>query len=746
MTKTYLFLKQHTLDSWRELAETSHVTHYNRLLAQARSYADHLPPREHPTDTITYIGMAVANMSLAYVLSQDRQYFDWARQWIQVAINYPHWGKARKPDHDLDAAWLLFGLGLGYDWLKAELPQDERDGLRTKLHLQGQRLYDYAVKTEGTPWSSAYWQNHNWICYSGLATVAYSLQCDYSAETQAWADRAYENFCIALPLMADDGSDYEGPVYWRYGFMWFLIYAHLIQEQTGIDLHDSGFLRNAFDYRLYLSAPNLINTANIGDCHDRRSAHSAAVNYRLASLYRIGHAQWLTDHFHVTGEWEREGREGLVKPGYSPELWLEFVWYDPSVEPKPLTEMPLVKAFPDLGLVSMRSSWESDATFMTFKCGAPSGHKAWHYGQAINRKTGWQTISAGHAHPDENGIILVKGEDYLAIDDGYNRAVTSRHHSTVLVDGQGQYREGTNNVFQGLDFGWGGRLEDVFASGNTAYVCGETARAYDPTLGLQRFKREVLFVAGDWIVLRDTLVATDPRRFEWLMQSDATPKPLGDNTFTLRVGSTSASIQVFEPKDLTWDHFEQEIATNPTSAKPDWLLYTTLYGLGLSPKEKTTNAEFLVAMTLDEEQTLQPLDPFRGKLWQGETEDGRTLIGLSNEQSGISLPDRIETDAAWLVVNEPHEWHAGSVTHLWLDNQPQVIADSPLTLCHEKRAGAWVYRLRTIRPTWISLYSLSDELLGSREVTNIAYNDELSLIRFWTPAGEHTVQINFGGT
>ena len=142
---SYLFLKKHSLAEWQELAKTSHQARFARLLDQADSYADYLPPPEHPSDSITYIGMAVANLGLAYLLSENTKYLDIARDWIKVGIGYPSWGKERMPDHDLDAAWLLFGLSLGYDWLKEDLPDDERQALHDKLYLQGQRLYDFAV-------------------------------------------------------------------------------------------------------------------------------------------------------------------------------------------------------------------------------------------------------------------------------------------------------------------------------------------------------------------------------------------------------------------------------------------------------------------------------------------------------------------------------------------------------------------------------------------------------------------------
>ena len=536
--REYLLLKRHSLADWRTLAETTHSTQYARLLRQADTHHDNLPPAGHPSDSITYIGTAVLNLALAHLLSGEPQYLETARAWIQAAIAYPHWGKERMPDHDLDAAWLLFGLGLGYDWLKDRLPPDERDALREKLYLHGGRLYEYAVATEGRWWSSAYWQNHNWICYGGLATAAYALCAEYSV-AGSWAARARENFVQALSLMPEDGSNYEGPVYWRYGVIWFLIYADLLQQETGEDLHDSAFLRNTFFYRLYLSGPNLVDTANFGDCHDRRSAHTAAVYARLAGLYRIGEAQWLYRHFDATGEWEREGAEGLVKPGLWAESGLEFLWYDADVDPTPIESLPLSRVFPDLGLAAMRSSWDRDGVTLAFKCGAPNGMKAWHSGHSLNRSRGWRTLNAGHDHPDANSFIIISGDDYVAVDDGYAREKRSRNHSTLLVDGRGQYAEGGKNAFRDLDASWGARLEAILECGDVVYTRGEAARAYAPDLRLRQFTREALFLAGEAVVLRDTISADTPHEYQWLLQTDA--PPVADNGQRMHSVSRSGS-------------------------------------------------------------------------------------------------------------------------------------------------------------------------------------------------------------
>ena len=86
--------------------------------------------------------------------------------------------------------------------------------------------------------------------------------------------------------MPEDGSDYEGVVYWRYGASWLFIAAHLFKTQGEKDYYRTNeFLKNTFYYRLYQSTAELDEIINFGDCHDRRSGHSAAVYYKVASEY-----------------------------------------------------------------------------------------------------------------------------------------------------------------------------------------------------------------------------------------------------------------------------------------------------------------------------------------------------------------------------------------------------------------------------------------------------------------------------
>lgn len=742
-----LFLGSKTIEEWRAASQTTHQKRLVRLLDQADSYHTWLPPHEHPRETITYIGMAVANLALAFLLTEKTAYVDMARRWMDVAINYPHWGRAKLPDHDLDAGWLCFGFGLAYDWLGDMLPATEREALRAKLLLQGQRLFDFAVEQEGRWWSSAYWQNHNWICYAGLATVAYALEAEHP-EARAWSDRACDNFRTVMSLLPEDGSDYEGPVYWCYGVLWLLIGCDLLHQQTGIDFEDNDFLRYTFYYRLYVSAPNLVDTANFGDCHDRRSAHSAAIYYRLAGLYRNRHAQWLAEHFTHIGEWEREGREGQLRPGLLPQAMLEFLWYDPSVEPESIADLPLVRAFPDLGLVSARSDWGPEATFLAFKSGKPSGHKAWTLGYAIDAQHGWHTLKASHAHPDENSFILVRGDDYLAIDEGYSQTKQSRHHNVLLIDGQGQYHEGSYDVFSKTDASWGGQLEHCFAGCHIVYSRGDAAMAYDPALTLQHVTRQMLLIGARQVVICDDVVAQTPREVTWQLQTDQVAQHVAEHRFVVAANDTQLSITALLPEQRKWENHVEEIVANPSSSTPEWIIHRQQHTLALTNAERATSTRFLVLLNIDtagaQARQYHRLICSAGDMFQIDEPDYKVVVGFSGDRQGIQSDGFVSTDARWLVAelhDAPHPTvlAAGEVTQVWLAGRLYLSATEPIDFAMDNLSCA----IHSSAARWMSFWTpvIPVTVLLDGKPTHFTFNQTLSMVRVFVPMGDVTIML-----
>jgi len=496
-----------------------------RLLDECERYSTVELPAEHPLASITYLGPGAANLALAYRLTRQPQYLAELRRWLRTAVSFPHWGRANLPDHDLDAGWLLHGLSLAYSWAGDDLPADERDALRDKLVLQGTRLYDFAVASEGGWWSSSYWQNHNWICYAGLATAGYVLVDEHPA-ARDWTGRAKENFATVLDLLPEDGSNDEGIVYWRYGVPWIVSYLDVLRDAEGLDWFDrSSYLRETFWFRLYQSAPDLERIVDHGDCHDRRSGHSVALYSKLAAEYRIPQAQWLAHKVATEHLW-REAYESGVKPGVRPEAYQELLWHDPDVPSVGVEDLPTSRFFPDLGVVSARTSWEPDAVAVSFKASPGGGHKAWRLSHDERARTGWVTLNAGHHHPDSGSFVLLGHGAYLAVDDGYASRKRTDQHNGILVDGLGFDNENRYHVFEDLPVDRTAEiLTHTFAAG-WAHAVSESGAMYAPDLGVERVRRHLVMTPSGVVVLLDDLRAAVDRRWTWLLQTDNPAQPV----------------------------------------------------------------------------------------------------------------------------------------------------------------------------------------------------------------------------
>ena len=586
----YLFIDQQ-INTLREDINHTKAAVYKRLYEQCRRYANETLFEQQPAGSVTFMGIASANLSLMYLLTKQPHYLEEAKRWVFTCVNYPHWGSDKNRDIDLSAAWLLFGLALSYDWLKNDLSEDERCQLRDKLILQSSRMYEHRQMNRGSGWAAQYWQNHNWINMTGLAAAGYALVNEYP-DAQEWIDAAKENFEFIYSVLPADGSDYEGVVYWRYGAMWLFVYANLVKEREGIDYFaTTPFLKNTFYYRLYQSAPDLQRQINFGDCHDRFSGHSTAIYYKTAAEYRNGHAQKLgnlvRDNFLY-----REAMESKVKPGILPECLFEVLFYDPSVPETDFEDLSLTTYFEDLGLLVIRSSWEQDAMHFSFKCSAPGGKTQWNEAWKLFEQTGHKHPGLSHQHPDNNSFILVANDTYLAIDDGYNRNVKAAHHNVVLVDGTGYQDEGQNNIWSDYTPDMTGVVETYKNEDGIVYIVGETSSTYQKSLKLTRFARHVLHTHKPYFIIFDELQSELDHNYTWLLHSDVFPTG-DDKGFYYQNGPATMRIHPVFPDVTTATMEENVVRAVMTSQEPDNFCQTNLKTLTLTTQTKSKRAYFL---------------------------------------------------------------------------------------------------------------------------------------------------------
>ena len=653
MSREYLFIEEN-IESLRAKIKNSNNGFFKRLYEQCRLYSAAQLTEEHPKGSSTFMGMAAANLSLAYILTEQEHYLEEAKRWILTGCRYPHWGHAHLVDVDLSASWLMFGYSVAYDWIKDDLKEDERKLIKDKLILQGERMYKFAIKTRGEGWSTAFWQNHNWINLTGQAAAGYALGEEYE-HSKVWTEYAKENFKIVYDVMADDGSDYEGVVYWRYGAMWLLMYAHLLKEREGFNYFEhSGFLKNTFYYRLYQSAPNLEEIINYGDCHDRRSGHSAAMYYKFAAEYNNGHAQKLANT--VRNEFLfREQYESGVKPGILPEAWLELIWSDLSVEEEEFDNLPLVKYWDDLGLVVMRSGWEKDAIHFSIKSGTPGGKKQWERSWEMDRELGWKTRGLSHQHPDNNSFILNAFDAFLAVDEGYNRTVKAGEHNVVTVDGKGYEHEGGNNIWKETPYDTKATMDFKSENGITL-ACGEAAKMYAKELNLNEYSRNIIYTENGHFYMLDELKSENEHTYSWRMNSDTVFKPAGKDKYIIENGPAKLEVFTLYPENKSVYSKETNVRAIMTTQEPDKYRETKMKTMVIENIEKSKDMYFFNILkpqkTFGEENfnvtKFVETDCFGSVI---ENENFRETFLFNPSKKEVELGN-IKTDAKWVIVVE----------------------------------------------------------------------------------------------
>ncbi|ADL02747.1 DUF4962 domain-containing protein [Lacrimispora saccharolytica] len=584
---------------------------YQRLLQQADRYEAYQLPEHHPKESTTYLGVAIMNLALAYSLSGEDKYLFQAKRFMGAVLSYEQWGNAHLVNVDLSASWILFGLSLGYDWLKPFLGEEEKEKILAKIRHHADLMYQYKLDTYGHGWSTSYYQNHNWINMTGLAAAGYALSESYDKAVQ-YTEEAKKNFGRVFSLLADDGSNYEGVPYWRYGGMWLFVYAHLLKVQEGLDyFQTSNYLKNTFYYRLYQSCGDLEQQMNFGDSHDRHSGHAPCVYYKAAAEYGDGFAQTFAnlvlDEFLMA-----EAEKSKIKPGILPEAAFEFLWYDPQVTEKPLSLLPKVRYFEDLGLLSIREDWSRRSKVLTIKCGCPGGRKQWMNGWNLYRREGLDCLSLSHHHSDNLSYIFARGSEYLTCEDGYNRNLMPDNHNVILVDNQYTDAENVNDIYMSsaqkrlekdpfypMEEKYRGDVVFLELDDTMVIYKGETSGIYPEALGMKEVSRLLFTDQLFFFLFVDVCVSDRDHIYRIISNTDMPAQKQNDHTYYYPMETGGITYTVFSDQEISSDQYTQEIVSVMTSQEPDKLCRTFINTLSFQSAAPTKKQTLIQCFTFD---------------------------------------------------------------------------------------------------------------------------------------------------
>ncbi len=509
-----IYLNDARIQVLRAAIRTTHAPLWNEVRALADYMARTGPPdyRADGDEEQLWqrpVGNALPILAMAYVLGEEKRYLEGARQWALASCSYRTWGLGKFEGLDLAAGHQLFGLGVAYDWLFAVLDGETRQTIRETLVKRASTMFGAAAAGR-IWWHRAYLQNHLWVNSSGMAAAGFAL-FDEVPEASRWISLSLEKFQWTMAALGPDGASHEGVGYWGYGVEHMLKFMHVARALLGINLYDHPWWRNTATYRQYLALPRNAWTRengnvwtgvnNVVDIADSTRGNAYGPDYLLRGLareYRDGYAQWLAQQIDEANVEDPTSR------------WLNLIWFDPLLEPKPPNDRPTLHHFEDMGIVSARSGWSGDESLVVFKCGPFIGHKA------IQEFT--YDPGGGHSHPDANHFVLLGHGEWLIRDDGYrlDRSKWTSQHNTLMIGGKGQLGDGPldSRLTEPLRLKARPRVIRTASTSDLDHIAGDATEAYPRESGLRRFVRHLLFLKPNVLIVANDVRLDAPRQLE----------------------------------------------------------------------------------------------------------------------------------------------------------------------------------------------------------------------------------------
>jgi len=570
-----LLLTQAKVDELKtKITSGTHKNIWLVIKGKADAYLGDSPNNNPGNESATRSdGDAVPWLALAYLMTDDSAYLNKAISWMTTVCSYTEWDN----NNSLGAGHCLMGVSLGYDWLCNYMTESQKDDILFGTSGTRGLVYFADAMAYGSPkHKERYLANHCEVEYAGLAAAGFALYDDdvNAPNGEDWLKRAYNIFDMAFKVFANDGGNTEGHQY--YGLMTeFQMHVDkMVKELMDIDFYQqSKWLQNVGYFILYSTLPNFSSgncVMRYGDTsgNDYNGHGPIYQLFNVASEYNDGYLEWLAlEMFNRSiGTTHRMG-------------WANLLWYDDTITPLSWGALPKFRLFEDVGWITSRSDWTSNAVMVGFKCGPFHGHKLqpFYYKQVDEGWPEYQTIVNGHGHPDVCHFNVYAYGQWLAVDDGYSKPKHTDYHNTILVNGDGQLGEWN----PASKSNWFDRNEVIAAKGNSTIVKWESRDDYDYIIGdaeniyrdpaLTGFRRHFVYIKPDIIVIVDEFEATAGTSIQWRLHPGDSVSGSGDN-YTVSNGTARMDVDFAHPGSISSGISSGVLTVDLTSTGSDLLI------------------------------------------------------------------------------------------------------------------------------------------------------------------------------
>ena len=474
-----------------------------------------------------------------YLVSGDRKYGEEAKRRLMQIVSWDPNGSTSLGHNDEPGTEIVSLAPRAYDYIHDLLTEAEREKCRQCFAVRIPQLY-WALKAR--PFELNPFESHAMGYYLEDLTEA-CIAMAGEMDVAEWLE-----YCMTLlwspffpPYGGQDGGWCEGPSYWGWTAGVFMRAFRLVEEATGLPIHQRDWMRNTGYYKLYDNPP-YAKMSPFGDGQSGKSGGADAM-WELAMAFRDPYLKWFAD-----------------EKGYGPSGLAAFLFHDQTVAAKPPTDLPQARCFFDVGLAALHSD-------------LAHGEKNV---QVLMRSSPFGSIS--HAYADQNAFTLDAFGEPLAIASGYYPYYNSPHHAQWARQTKAANAIGVNGEGQNArDWNATGRIARFETNDYWHYALGDATPAYGGRLA--RWQRHIVFLRPrdegmtPIVVIFDDLAAPKPATFQWWLHA-LEQMQVDETKQTARIvrGGAQLDVHFLAPTGLRFSQTDQFTAPPERDYPNQWHL------------------------------------------------------------------------------------------------------------------------------------------------------------------------------
>ena len=468
----------------------------------------------------------------AYLITNDEKYAGPAIRWAMKVASYDPNGITNLSDFG-DARCML-SMALVFDTFNKQLTEQEKSTLLAAIKFRADRIYKSWVNyTEAKLLSNHVWQ----YVLNNFMTTAIAVYGDID-EARDWINYGYELWLARAPILGgEDGGWANGASYFRLNMETLLDVPMIIKDYTGFDFIKKHPWYQKNPYWMIYAFPPGSSSDGFGD--DTERIFAPGLDYlayadALSKLTGNEAASWYSDKISETEKIQIDDADMLR---WFRLRYLRDLKAAPASNPK---NWPQSRAFYDEGVVEMHTDLNSSPRDL----------------MVAMRSSPYGTYS--HMMADQNTFNVLYGGKRLFYTSGYKVAMSDPHrqlwykhtrgHNGILIDGEGQPYdvEAYGSIARFLD---GKSLSYAVGDASQAY----SSKAEKQDLGLKKFRRHILFLRPDIVVVYDELEASHDTSWSWLIHS---PQKIVldsvNNEFNCNVENAFSKTKLFSAQPVRW--------------------------------------------------------------------------------------------------------------------------------------------------------------------------------------------------